>query len=155
MKFSTVFNPDFQDFLVVCNKNEVKYLLVGGYLVILNGYVRTTGDMDVWVETTPANYQRLMKAFEQFGLPSSLITLKDFLDVEQKKIFSFGIPPVCIHIMTTLKGLSFVDAYSNAKWYEIEENLKIRGLCKSDLIKAKKAFGRLKDLNDIENLKDA
>ena len=47
---SNIFNDDFQDFLQAFNKREVKYLLIGGYSVILHGYSRTTGDMDLWVE---------------------------------------------------------------------------------------------------------
>jgi hypothetical protein len=46
------FNSDFRDFLLALNKNQVKYILVGGYFVVLHGYSRTTGDMDIWVERT-------------------------------------------------------------------------------------------------------
>ena len=42
-----IFNEDFRDFINALNKNQVEYLLVGGYAVILNGYRRTTGDMDI------------------------------------------------------------------------------------------------------------
>jgi hypothetical protein len=54
-----IFNQDFQDFIIALNKCKVEYLLVGGYAVILRGYNRTTGDMDVWVNKTPENYQKL------------------------------------------------------------------------------------------------
>ncbi len=43
-----IFNEDFRDFLKALNKQEVRYLLVGGFAVILHGYSRTTGDMDIW-----------------------------------------------------------------------------------------------------------
>lgn len=43
-----IFNSDFRDFLQALNNNEVEYLLVGGYAVILHGYSRVTADMDVW-----------------------------------------------------------------------------------------------------------
>ncbi len=43
-----IFNQDFSEFIGCFNKHEVEYVLVGGMAVILNGYVRTTGDMDVW-----------------------------------------------------------------------------------------------------------
>ena len=52
-----IFNDDFRDFIDSLNKNEVEYILVGGYAVILNGYRRTTGDMDVWVKVTLANHK--------------------------------------------------------------------------------------------------
>ena len=56
-----IFNPDFQDFITALNENEVKYILIGGYSVIIHGYNRTTGDMDIWVEPTSMNYEHLMK----------------------------------------------------------------------------------------------
>lgn len=42
-----IFNADFQDFITSLNRCEVAYILVGGYSVILHGYSRTTGDMDI------------------------------------------------------------------------------------------------------------
>lgn len=45
-----MFNADFQDFLQACFAADVRYLLVGGYSVILYGYSRTAGDLDLWVE---------------------------------------------------------------------------------------------------------
>lgn len=41
-----LFNPDFQDFLRALAHQQVRYVLVGGYSVILHGYARTTGDME-------------------------------------------------------------------------------------------------------------
>ncbi len=52
-----IFNDDFRDFIDCFNKSNVKYILVGGYSVILHGYSRTTGDMDIWVERTKKNYK--------------------------------------------------------------------------------------------------
>jgi len=42
---SDLFNRDFQDFLEALNKADVEYLLVGGYGVILHGYIRSAADM--------------------------------------------------------------------------------------------------------------
>lgn len=44
-----IFNEDFRDFIDACNKRDVRYILVGGIAVVLYGYMRTTGDMDIWV----------------------------------------------------------------------------------------------------------
>jgi hypothetical protein len=57
------FNDDFRDFLKALNNNNVEYILVGGMAVILHGYVRTTGDMDVWVKRTKENYGKIVRAF--------------------------------------------------------------------------------------------
>ena len=55
MIFRNIFNPDFQDLIRAFNLENVEYLLVGGYLVILNGYNRTTGDLDLWVNPREAD----------------------------------------------------------------------------------------------------
>jgi hypothetical protein len=44
-----IFNEDFQDFIELLNKYDVEYMLVEGYAVIIRGYSRSTGDMDIWV----------------------------------------------------------------------------------------------------------
>nr|MDQ6903680.1 hypothetical protein [Bacteroidota bacterium] len=66
---ANLFNEDFQDFIMELNNNSVRYILVGGYAVILHGYIRSTADMDIWVDKTKENYQKLKKALNQFGAP--------------------------------------------------------------------------------------
>lgn len=149
---TNIFNEDFQDFIRALNDYHVEYILVGAYSVILHGYARTTGDMDIWVNPTPENYERLTKAFHQFGLPLFDMSLHKFLQIENYDVFTFGRPPVCIEILTKVKGLDFESAYKGAEWFEIEANLSVRALRLSDLINAKKAAGRAKDLDDLENL---
>lgn len=41
--------PDFRKFIELLNKNNVEYLVIGGYAVVHYGYVRTTADIDIWV----------------------------------------------------------------------------------------------------------
>ena len=40
-----VFHDELRDFIKALNHQQVEYILVGGYSVILHGYERTTGDM--------------------------------------------------------------------------------------------------------------
>mgnify|MGYP007026490849 CR=1 FL=1 len=94
-----VFNKDFKDFIDALNQNEVRYILVGGYAVILHGYSRTTGDMDIWVEPNSANYQKLLKAFQLFGMSVFDMTEDRFLQTEDNDVFTFGRPPVSIDII--------------------------------------------------------
>jgi hypothetical protein len=148
-----IFNQDFQDFIIALNKYKVEYLLVGGYAVILRGYNRTTGDMDVWVNKTPENYQKLSKAFYSFGLNISDMTEQNFLSNEDFNVFTYGRPPVSIDIMTAVKGLVFEEAFLNKDIYEFE-GLTISLISRSDLLIAKKAANRSKDLNDIEHLEE-
>lgn len=146
-----IFNNDFIDFIKALNENNVRYLLVGGYAVIFHGHNRTTGDLDLWIEPTPSNYERLVLSFEMFGMPLFDMTMENFLSKEID-VFTFGKQPVSIDILTDLKGnLRFSDCYSTSKFVDFD-NLSIRVIDLRDLISAKKASGRYKDLDDIEHL---
>jgi hypothetical protein len=147
----TIFNDDFREFIQAMNNHNVEYILVGGYAVILHGYRRVTGDMDIWVNRTKENYLKLTQAFQEFGLPIFDMTESKFLDIETADVFSYGRPPVSIDIITKLKGVEFNEAYPQAQIFN-EEGLMIRFLHLNNLIEAKKAAGRHKDLDDIEKL---
>ena len=146
-----IFNDDFRDFLKSLNNNKVNYILVGGYSVILHGYSRTTGDMDIWVERTQENYIKISKAFSDFGMPLFDMSIENFLNHPNWDVFTFGKPPAAIDIMVNIKGLDFSIAFTNAVFFS-DEDLSIRTINKDDLIKAKMAANRSKDQNDLENL---
>lgn len=145
-----IFNEDFQDFIQALNKFDVEYMLVGGYAVIIRGYSRSTGDMDIWVNRTEVNFQKLQYAIQEFGLPSMAIPVQKFLS-DEYDVFAFGKPPYAIEIMTAVKGLNFDAAYQTST-IEVVDEVPVRIIHLNQLIEAKKAAGRNKDLNDIENL---
>ena len=146
-----IFNTDFRDFLTSLNNNGVRYILVGGYSVILHGYSRTTGDMDLWVERTAENYKRIKQAFNEFGMPVFDMTEENFLEHPVWDVFTFGVPPVAIDLMISMEGFSFSDIYLRSVMFK-EDGLAIRVIHKNDLIALKKKAGRSKDLDDLENL---
>ena len=116
-----LFNPDFRDFLTALNQHEVEYILAGGYSVILHGYNRNTGDLDVWVRPTSVNYRRLKAAFYAFGMPLFDMTEEKFLNIKDYDVFSFGVPPTAIDLMTSHKGLDFDTAFSKAYLKKVDD----------------------------------
>jgi hypothetical protein len=144
-----LFNKDFLDFIDALNKAKVEYILVGGYAVILYGFTRSTGDMDIWVNKTSTNYQRLKKAFVLFGAP--VFSEKDFLGNEID-IWGIGKEPNRIEILNELKGITFKEAFPLCKTF-IQNKIEVKYIHINHLIKAKEAAGRFKDKNDIEQLK--
>ncbi len=146
-----IFNEDFREFIQHFNLSKVRYILVGGYSVILHGYSRTTGDMDIWVDRTADNYRRIKSAFLSFGMPMFDMTEQNFLHHPNWEVFTFGRPPSSIDIMIKVKGMDFNECYNNAVFFE-EDGLQIRTIHFNNLISAKKASGRSKDINDLENL---
>ena len=145
-----IFNEDFQDFIEYFNAYNVEYMLVGGYAVILRGYSRSTGDMDIWVNKTVDNFKLIQKAITKFGLPKLAIPKEKFFS-DDFDVFSFGKPPYAIEILTAIKGVEFSDAYATSTIEKVD-NISVRIIHLNQLIIAKKAAGRNKDLNDIENL---
>ncbi len=145
-----IFESDFSDFILALNMSGTAYLVVRGYAVIIHGYYRTTQDLDIWVDKTPENYLKLSKAFAIFGMPVFDMTLENFMS-DEFDVFSIGRSPLRIDIITKLKGLDFKDAFTNSLAKEIE-GLKVNYLKLDDLITAKKASARYKDLDDIEKL---
>ena len=146
-----IFNQDFQDFIRALNEAKVRYVLVGGYAVILHGYNRTTGDLDIWLERTEENYTRLVSAFRIFNMPVFDMSLENFLNTSQYDVFTFGVPPVSIDIMLNVKGLDFKEALSMAE-RKVIDDVNVNLIDLQSLIKAKKASGRHRDLDDIENI---
>jgi hypothetical protein len=146
-----IFNEDFRDFISALNNSEVHYVLVGGYSVILHGYLRTTGDLDIWVNKEKKNYSRLVKAFKEFKMPVFDMTEENFLKNHELNVFTFGRPPSSIDIMTDVKGLNFDETFKASEIVDVE-NLKVRVIHLNQLLNAKKASGRHKDLDDIDHL---
>lgn len=73
-----IFNNDFKDFILYLNQYVVEYIVVGGYAVIIRGYSRSTGDIDIWVNKTEENFIKLQKAIKAFGLPEIAIKKEEF-----------------------------------------------------------------------------
>lgn len=144
-----LFNYDFLEFLELLGKHEVEYLLVGGYAVILNGYVRSTGDLDIWVNKTDNNYSKLSKVYTDFGAP--MFSNEEF-NSDKFDVWSIGMEPTKIEILTHVDGLNFLESYKNCKFLNTQ-NFQVPYINYDDLLKNKEASGRYKDLADIEQLK--
>jgi len=131
------------------NLYEVRYLLVGGYAVAYHGYPRSTGDMDIWIARDETNSSRLSKAIQKFGI-SSEMAQKD-LFMQENKVFRMGHPPVRLEIITSASGVDFEECYKDRETYE-SEGVSIQIISLNHLRKNKKASGRHKDLEDLQNL---
>ena len=73
-----IFKSDFSDFIAALNISGTEYMIVGGYAVILHGYYRTTQDLDIWVNKTSDNYQKLTTDFAVLGMT--------VFDMDHKKV---------------------------------------------------------------------
>jgi len=139
---------DFRDLLSLLNEHGVNYLIVGGWALGVHGYVRATGYMDIWIGQSDANIQNLLEALKGFGVPSGIDS--GFFK-EKGNAFRMGSPPIQIEIITEASGIDFEASYSNRITIEAD-GLQLPFISYDDLVKNKRASGRLRDLADLEGL---
>jgi len=124
-------------------------MVTGGYAVGVYGHPRYTGDLDLWVEASQANGEKLVSVFKDFGLASFNLTTEDFTKPEQ--IIQIGYPPYRIDVITSIDGVEFTEAYMNKNVITIDK-IPVTFIGFEDLKKNKRASGRPKDLEDLRNL---
>ncbi|MDA0348069.1 MAG: hypothetical protein O3C43_10020 [Verrucomicrobia bacterium] len=139
---------DFREFLSLLIEKQVEYLVVGGWALGVHGYVRATGDMDIWIGSNETNLDRLLNALFAFGVPKEVS--KDFFR-EKGNVFRMGSPPMRIEIITEATGVEFLECYSNKIELVLDE-LSVPFISYEDFVLNKRSSGRLKDLADLESL---
>jgi len=144
-----MFSKDFKEFIQLLNKNQVEYLVVGGYAVGFHGYPRYTGDIDIWINPLKSNVNKMASVLEEFGFSPQHFNIDDFRIKDN--IVRIGFPPNRIDLMISIDGVIFDDCYPNRLVVDLGET-KVNFIGFKDLIKNKKACNRTKDKIDLENL---
>ena len=144
-----MFNPDFKEFVQLLIKNQVDYLIVGGYAVSIHGYPRFTGDLDIWINPIKPNAQKVLYCIKEFGFSSVELSENDF--IKKYGIVQLGYPPVRIDIINNVDGVNFQECFQKKSIIEIE-NLQVNFISLEDLITNKKTTARPRDIDDVENL---
>jgi len=142
-------SKDFREFLKLLNKNNVKYLIVGGYALAFHGHPRYTKDIDIWVLVNHDNAENIIKALSDFGFSALKLKKDDFLNPGY--VIQLGYPPHRIDILTSVTGLNFEDCYLTKIEVDID-GLKVSFIDLKNFKRNKKAVGRFQDLADLENL---
>lgn len=130
--------------------HNVNYVVMGGIAAILHGVPRATFDLDILIEATEDNTERLLTALLDAGIGTAdLITPAELLGNE---ITVFN-DIVRVDVQTFTPGLKFEDAWSNKVTMHFNDQ-RFYVLSKSDLIASKLAAGREIDLADADALAD-
>lgn len=150
MKKQLNLEQDFNDFIKLCNKFEVKYLVIGGYAVSIHGYPRTTKDLDICIELSEENADKMIEVIKEFGFSSMKLTKEDFL--KPNFITQLGYEPLRIDLINDLDGVPFEEAWLNKRVVNMQgESVNFIGY--NELLKVKAKAGRPQDLADIDKLK--
>jgi len=142
-------NPDFVDLLRAFVAADVRFLIVGAYALALHGRPRATGDLDVWIDATPENAARVMRALASFGAPLADVSADDFS--RPGVTYQIGVAPGCIDILTELTELTFAEAWPDRMRRPFGE-IDVDFIGRAAFIHNKRATGRAKDLGDIEGM---
>ena len=142
-------NSDFKEFIELLNTHEVAYLVVGGYAVAMHGHPRYTKDIDIWLERSKENAEKIVNVLSDFGFSNIDLVPGDFLKPSQT--IQLGYPPNRIDLLTNVSGVEFKSCYNSKKTVNME-GVFIDFIGLECLKKNKAAVGRLQDLADLENL---
>ncbi|MBM3859361.1 MAG: hypothetical protein FJ395_06890 [Verrucomicrobia bacterium] len=137
-----------KDVFASLQQHDVRYVVIGGIAAVLHGVPRATFDLDLLIEATTDNAQRLLKALLAAGLGTAALT--DAADVLANEITVFR-DRVRIDVQTRTPGLKFADAWQRRETMCYEEQT-FHVACREDLIASKRAAGRVVDLEDVRLL---
>ncbi len=144
-------NDDFRDLLAALVDAGATFLVVGAHALAAHGVPRATGDLDIWVDPTPENGERVWTALTTFGAPLADLDIRQADFSTTDIVAQFGLPPYRIDVMTSISGMSFKEAWSD----RLEGHLfgvPVSFLGRASFVRNKKASGRAKDLLDIRYL---
>jgi hypothetical protein len=144
-----LYDDEFISFWKALGANSVRYIMVGGFATNMNGYQRTTDDIDVWFEDSIENREKMRFAFRDYGMG-------DFFMFPTLQIIpgwtNFNLNNgVRLDLMVDMKGLegfTFDECYLMSNKADID-GIIVPFLHINHLIANKKAVNRPKDQLDV------
>lgn len=144
-------NEDFLDLLRWLVEKGARFLVVGAHALAVHGVPRATGDLDVWIDRDAANVKRVWEALLRFGAPVEAMGITRG-DLETPGVVvQIGLPPRRIDLITEITGVDFEEAW-DARTSHLVGSLEVPFLGREQLVRNKRATGRLKDRADLEAL---
>lgn len=130
---------DVRDFLTALSAGGVRHVVVGAHALAVQGLVRATEDIDILVEPTRLNAQRLAVAVREFAGVSLEYFRVSIEDLSRPDIgFFMGVEPDRIDVLTRIAGLGFERAWRDRVPAKIA-GVEVYALGLTSLIAAKRA----------------
>ena len=141
----------YEKLLVSLARADVRFIVVGGLAVALNGFVRTTEDVDILIDSGSDNVAALLDALSSFGDGHAReLSPEDFVETEGAIRIIEDFP---LDIFTVMRGQRYADLIQSVKTTEVD-GCSIPYLQPSALISLKENSLREKDRIDVEALKN-
>jgi len=140
----------YEKLLAKLARAEVKFIIVGGVAVALNGFIRTTEDVDILIESSAENVQRLLDALSNFGEGcASELSPADFSNSEGAVRIIEDFP---LYVFTVIRGKRYPDLIASTKSTRIDD-VNVRYLDAEALIALKTDSQRDQDRIDVSALR--
>ncbi len=147
-------HPDFEEFIAAFNARRVRYLVIGAHALALHARPRATKDLDLFIDPSPANAKRVLRALGDFlgGHPPGY-SVADLTDPDI--VLQLGVAPVRIDLLSRVLGVrSFRAAWKtrvDARFGKVPAHF----IGREQLISAKSASDRPQDRVDVASLRRA
>jgi predicted nucleotidyltransferase len=141
---------DYEEFIEFLNQIGVKYLVVGAHAVAFHARPRATKDLDVFIEPTPENAERVLDAIRRFlgtdlGIKTTDLSTPGL-------IVQLGIAPTRIDLMSRLSGIPDFESVWQRRVDAVFGDIPAHYLSLDDLIRNKTSAGREQDKADLKVL---
>jgi nucleotidyltransferase DUF2204 len=140
---------DFEELFACLNARNVKALIVGGYAVAFHAKPRFTKDIDLFVEPSRDNAERLLQALGDFGFGKADLSVEDFTTIGH--VVQLGVAPNRVDLITAIDGVTFTEAWAGRVHGEFGP-VPVCYIGKAELMRNKQASGRAQDLADLDTL---
>lgn len=147
----TTIPRDWKEFLSALLSENTKFLLIGAHALAYHVEARLTEDLDVFVEPTADNAERVLRALQRFGF-AGLLADADELAVPGR-VFMLGVKPWRIDILTGIDGVTFEEAWAGREQVDFH-GIGLYVIGRAALLANKRASGRKKDLVDVALLEE-
>jgi predicted nucleotidyltransferase len=131
------------------NRSRAKYLVIGGVACILHGYARATDDVDILIERTEANAERVLAALARVGY--AFASAWSPAEILKRPITLIGDDPA-VDVFTVAWKVKYEQAAPRSSVVDVD-GIEIPLISLDDLIETKRT-GRLLDAADIEVLEE-
>jgi acylphosphatase len=139
----------YERLLAKLARADVKFIIVRGVAVALNGFVRTTEDVDILVEASAENVTRFLNELGNFGEGHAReLSPADFSDSEGAIRIIEDFP---LDVFTIMRGKRYADLFDATKTTRIDDVV-VRYLDAEALIALKSDSQREQDRIDVSAL---
>lgn len=142
-------SEDLSEFVESFLLEEVEFIVVGAFAMAFHQLPRQTGDIDLFVNSSGENPDRICRAIERFGFGSLGLSPDDFRIEDQ--IIQLGRPPNRVDVLTGISGVTFDEAWASRIMGPLN-GVTVPYLSLDLLVQNKKASGRDKDILDVKML---